>query len=99
MALADKEGTIGRGKLPFREQILQASKYIVGSSFSGSGNEASHQLTVDLELRGRAYGCGRSMVNKELMRGMATTCARATSACHPGYLSLCHCTIESEFKS
>ena len=33
---------LGRGKLLFRERILEASKFIVDSSFSGSGNEASH---------------------------------------------------------
>ena len=34
--LADKEGaSLGRGKLLFREQILEASKFIVDSSFSG----------------------------------------------------------------
>ena len=31
---------LGREKLLFRERILEANKFIVGSSFSGSGNEA-----------------------------------------------------------
>ena len=38
------EGTsaLGHAKLLFRERILEASKFIVGSGFSGPGNEDSH---------------------------------------------------------
>ena len=32
----------GHEELQFRERILEASKFIVGSSFSGPGNEASY---------------------------------------------------------
>ena len=32
----------GCEELLFRERILEASKFIVGSSFSGPGNEANH---------------------------------------------------------
>ena len=36
-ALADLITVLGREKFLFREQILEASKVIVGSSFSGPG--------------------------------------------------------------
>ena len=39
VALTDKEGTVGSEKLLFREQILEASKFIVDSSSSGLGND------------------------------------------------------------
>ena len=46
VALADEDLKKARAldceKLLFRERILEASKFIVGSSFSGPGNEASH---------------------------------------------------------
>ena len=44
-ALCERELTkkaLGYEKLVFKEQILEASKFIVESSSSGPGNEASH---------------------------------------------------------
>ena len=65
----------------FRERILEASKFIVDSSSSGPGNEASHcsSIAEGVQLQYRR-------VNDKLIRGGATTFARSHNFGHPGYV-------------